>query len=91
MLAFAAVGLEAPETGEAVFGYAWSGLLDGRVSALAAASNLGMLLGLPSLVSLIPLWVLLVLGVRWIWRSAREGDDEQPKATREASETAEAS
>jgi hypothetical protein len=69
MLAFTAVGIEAPERREVLFGYAWSNLIEGRVASLSSATNLGLMLGLPATASLGLLWAVWVIFARWLWRS----------------------
>jgi hypothetical protein len=64
MLAFTAVGIEAPEHGDALFGYAWPRFLGRKIAHLAGASNLGIELGFSRATSLLPLLVWLVLGLR---------------------------
>ncbi|MBX7197361.1 MAG: hypothetical protein K1X94_35245, partial [Sandaracinaceae bacterium] len=71
VLALTAVGLEAPESGNVLFDYALARLSRAEVSALPSATNLGLLLGLPPLLSLVPWFVWLVLVGRVLWiRSA---------------------
>ncbi len=68
MLGLTAAGIEAPETGDVLFDFVLPRLSAGRVSALPSATNLGLLLGLPPLASLVPWLVWLVaLGVV-LWR-----------------------
>jgi hypothetical protein len=75
MLAFTAVGVEAPEHGNSLIDYAWAGLVTGRIAHLSGASNLGVRLGLPRNLSLAPLVVWLILGLRYLVLGAvdREG------------------
>lgn len=80
MLAFTAVGIEAPEARETLYTYAWSRLLQGEVAALSSATNLGLLLGLASTASLVPLFVAWVFLGRTLGRvvhdPSREGEAE---------------
>jgi hypothetical protein len=66
MLVFTAVGIEAPEHGNVLVDYAWRGLLAGRIAHASGASNLGLRLGLPRDLSLAPLLVWLILGLRYL-------------------------
>jgi hypothetical protein len=66
MIAFIAVGLEAPEHGNALFEYAWGGILAHRIAHLSGASNIGLRMGLPRDLSLAPLVVWLILGLRYL-------------------------
>lgn len=77
MLTFTAVGLEAPEHRETLFGYAWHHAAHGRFAALRGASNLGIMIGLPAAASLGPLLVWWLLGGRALWRlaGALDGDE----------------
>jgi hypothetical protein len=65
MTVFTAVGVEAPEHGNAL-DYAWRGLLARRIAHLSGASNLGLRLGLPRDLSMAPLLVWLILGLRYV-------------------------
>ena len=67
-LAFAAVGLEAPETGNLLTDFLLPRLLRGELSSLPSATNLGILLGLPRAMSLAPWLIFFVLVGRAIWR-----------------------
>jgi len=68
MLAFTSVGIEAPETGDAIFDFILPRLHAGEVSAFPSATNLGLLLGLPPLLSVVPwlAWFALVGRILWI-------------------------
>jgi hypothetical protein len=70
-VAITAVGIEAPERRDVLKEYAWPRLMKGRVAMLNGASNLGLKLGLPPKLSLLPLatwagagYVYLLLQVR---------------------------
>ncbi|GAB4204663.1 MAG: hypothetical protein OHK0013_19780 [Sandaracinaceae bacterium] len=80
MLAFASVGIEAPEQGNVLTTFVLPRLLAGEISALPSATNLGLLLGLPPLLSILPWigWFLLLGRALWL-RTAPSG------ATREQS------
>jgi hypothetical membrane protein len=65
-VALTAVGIEAPEYGDALYRYAWSGLLRGRLATFAGGSNLGLKLGLVGPTSLIPLLVVGYGGFRYL-------------------------
>jgi len=65
--ALTAVGLEAPESGNLVFGYARHRLWEGRIAAYGGASNLGIKLGLGGAASLLPLLVWGVVGFAYLW------------------------
>jgi len=67
MLAFTAVGVEAPEAGDALIGYAWANLGAGRLAQLPGASNLAIELGLAVGASLGPLLAWWLLGGRALW------------------------
>jgi hypothetical protein len=67
-LVLTAVGLEAPDHGNALFDYAYRRLLLGDVAALSGASNIGIRMGLARGASLGPLLVWLVLGARFLAR-----------------------
>jgi hypothetical protein len=67
-LAAAAVGLEAPETGDVLRNYLWPKLLSGQVATLGGASNIGIALGLAPAASLGPVLVWILLGARWLLR-----------------------
>src|SRR5262249_45820149 len=54
-LAITAAGVEAPDQGDILFGYAWHRLLHGEVTTIAGSSNLGLKLGLTGTSSLLPL------------------------------------
>ena len=66
-----AVGLEAPESGDVLFDYAWPQLLAGRIAHLSGASNLGLELGLPPRGSLLPLLGWMVVGFVHLQRQTR--------------------
>lgn len=67
-----AVGLEAPDHGNALFDYAYRRLFRGEIASLSGASNIGMRLGLPPGATLGPLLVWLVLGGRFLARHVSE-------------------
>ncbi|MGZ3417650.1 MAG: hypothetical protein ACXVEF_10330 [Polyangiales bacterium] len=79
MVALTAVGLEAPEHGNALFDYAWPRLFARQIAHLAGASNLGLRLGLPRHLSLAPLLVWIALGLRHLVRKL--GELERPEPT----------
>lgn len=66
-VAFAAIGLEAPESGNLLTDFLLPRLLRGEISSLPSATNLGLLLGLPATLSLAPWLVFFVLVGRAIW------------------------
>jgi hypothetical protein len=68
MLAFASVGLEAPEQGNVLTTFLLPRLRAGEISSLPSATNLGLLLGLPPLLSVVPwlVWFLLVGRALWL-------------------------
>jgi hypothetical protein len=82
MLALTAVGLEAPEHGNVLFSYAWPRLVSRQIAHLSGASNLGLRLGLPRHLSLAPLLVWIVLGLRHLAR--RLGEPEPPQESTES-------
>jgi hypothetical protein len=71
VLALVAVGLEAPERGNVLFDYVWPNLSHGRLARIPGASNVGLLLGLPRLFSLVPLVVWMAGGFAWLARESR--------------------
>ena len=81
-VAFAAVGLEAPESGNLLTDFLLPRLLRGEVSSLPSATNLGVLIGLPRALSLAPWLIFLVLVGRAIWlRTAPVVDEAPPQET----------
>ncbi len=66
MLAAAAAAPEAPQFGDPLWGHAWPHLLHGQ-PGYGGATNLGLLLGLPGLVSVLPLLALWW----WTWQQVR--------------------
>lgn len=79
-LALTSVGLEAPERGAALLDYAYPELLRGHVAALRGASNLGLHLGLPTVASLAPWIVFVILVARLVGRMLTEEDPEERPA-----------
>ena len=67
-----AVGLEAPDRGNALFDYAYLRLLRGEIASLSGATNIGMRLGLSPGATLGPLLVWMVLGARFLTRHASD-------------------
>jgi hypothetical protein len=72
MLVIAGVGLEAPERGDVLFDFAYARLLQGRLSAIAGASNLGLEFGVVRGGTLGPLLVWLLAGARILSRQVHE-------------------
>jgi hypothetical protein len=73
MLGLTAVGIETPESGDAIFDFVLPRLEAGEVSSLPSATNLGLLLGLSPLLSIVPWIAWLVLVGRVLWhRTASE-------------------
>jgi hypothetical protein len=70
LLALTAVGLEAPEHGNVWTEYVWPNLARGRLARIPGASNLGLLVGLRRLASLLPLAAWTALGFAWLARQA---------------------
>ena len=66
MLAAAAAAPEAPQFGDPLWGHAWPHLL-GSQPGYGGATNLGLLLGLPGLLSVLPLLALWW----WTWQQLR--------------------
>lgn len=71
MLAFAGVGVEAPERDHVLSDYLFARLAQGKVAGLQGASNLGVLLGLPVAASLAPLLAWWLIGGRELLAAAR--------------------
>jgi hypothetical protein len=63
-----AVGIEAPETGDLLYAYAWPRFGTGRLATFAGGSNLGLKLGLPGAASILPLVIWGVAGSIYLWR-----------------------
>ena len=72
MLVIAGVGLEAPERGDVLVDFAYARFLDGRLSMIAGASNLGVELGLVRGGTLGPLLVWLLGGAYILGRQLHE-------------------
>ncbi len=72
MLVIAGVGLEAPERGDVLFDFAYARLLQGRLSAIAGASNLGLELGIVRGGTLGPLLVWMLGGAHILNRQVHE-------------------
>lgn len=74
MLGVTAVGIEAPETGDVIFDFVLPRLSRGEISSLPSATNLGLLLGLSPIASLVPwlLWLIVLGTVLWRRTAAAE-------------------
>jgi hypothetical protein len=72
MLAISAVGLEAPERGDVLVDFVYARLLQGRLSAMNGASNLGIELGIVRGGTLGPLLVWLMAGAYVLRRQIHE-------------------
>jgi hypothetical protein len=72
MLAISAVGLEAPERGDVLVDFVYQRLLQGRLSAMNGASNLGLELGIVRGGTLGPLLVWLLAGAYVLRRQIHE-------------------
>ncbi|HTV20843.1 MAG TPA: hypothetical protein VMG12_19295 [Polyangiaceae bacterium] len=72
MLVIAGVGLEAPERGDVLFDFAYARLLQGRLSAIAGASNLGLEFGIVRGGTLGPLLVWMLGGAHILSRQMHE-------------------
>jgi hypothetical protein len=72
MLVIAGVGLEAPERGDVLVDFAYKRLLDGRISAIAGASNLGLEFGIVRAGTLGPLLVWILGGAHILGRQVHE-------------------
>jgi hypothetical protein len=72
MLVIAGVGLEAPERGDVLIDYAYARLLQGRLSAIAGASNLGLEFGIVRGGTLGPLLVWMLGGAHILSRQMHE-------------------
>jgi hypothetical protein len=72
MLVIAGVGLEAPERGDVLFDFAYARLLQGRISAIAGASNLGLEFGIVRGGTLGPLVVWMLCGAHILNRQVHE-------------------
>ena len=66
MVSICSVGLEAPETGDVLFGYVYPRMSSGEIATMSGSSNLGILLGLPRPLSLIPLLLWIVGGLGYL-------------------------
>lgn len=62
-----AVGPEAPLTGDVLFRYVYPMAATGRIPAAPGASNFGRLLGLPGILSLLPLAALWLAFISRVW------------------------
>ena len=67
MIVVAGVGVEAPEEGDVLLGYAYRHLSEGQLGGLSG-SNLGIELGLPRAASLGPVLAWMVVGLRYLAR-----------------------
>lgn len=72
MLVIAGVGLEAPERGDVLIDFAYARLLQGRLSAIAGASNLGLEFGVVRGGTLGPLLVWMLAGAHILSRQMHE-------------------
>jgi hypothetical protein len=72
MLVIAGVGLEAPEHGDVLIDFAYARLLQGRLSAIAGASNLGLEFGIVRGGTLGPLLVWMLGGAHILSRQVHE-------------------
>ena len=72
MLVIAGVGLEAPERGDVLIDFAYARLLQGRLSAIAGASNLGLEFGIVRGGTLGPLVVWMLGGAHILSRQLHE-------------------
>jgi hypothetical protein len=72
MLVIAGVGLEAPERGDVLIDFAYARLLQGRLSAISGASNLGLEFGVVRGGTLGPLLVWLLAGAHILSRQVHE-------------------
>jgi hypothetical protein len=72
MLVIAGVGLEAPERGDVLIDFAYARLLQGRLSAIAGASNLGLEFGIVRGGTLGPLLVWMLAGIHILSRQVHE-------------------
>jgi hypothetical protein len=66
-----AVSPLAPPEGDVLFGYVYRHLVHGQLAILPGASNLGMLLGLRGLASLLPLLIVWALALAILIRAMR--------------------
>jgi hypothetical protein len=82
MLAICAVGIEAPETGDVLFGYVYPRVLSGEIATMSGSSNLGILLGLPRPLSLIPLLLWIVGGLTYLTMRLRSEAASAPAVTK---------
>jgi len=71
VLVLTAVGLEAPEHGDLVFGYAYPQFVAAHVAHLAGASNLGLRVGLAPSATLGPPMAWIVVGLGTLLRALR--------------------
>lgn len=71
MLVFAGVGIEAPEHGDALFGYAYARFFAGHVATMSGASNLGVDMGWLRGATLGPPLAWVIIGGHWLWQTAR--------------------
>lgn len=83
MLLFALVGVEAPETGNALFDYALRRVLDGQFALPGGTSNLAAAAGWPPLASVGPIIAWVLLGAFALFEQTRAAqappaDDESP-------------
>ena len=72
VLVIAGVGLEAPERGDVLVDFAYARFMQGRLSMIAGASNLGVELGLVRGGTLGPLLVWLLGGAYILGRHMHE-------------------
>jgi hypothetical protein len=72
MLVIAGVGLEAPERGDVLLDFAYARLLQGRLSMISGASNLGLEFGMVRAGTLGPLLVWMLGGAHILGRQVHE-------------------
>jgi hypothetical protein len=85
MVVVAGVGVEAPEEGDVLLGYAYRRMLLGQLGGLSG-SNLGIEIGLPRAASLGPVIAWIVVGLRFLVRQlqASSAQGEAPGALQPA-------
>jgi hypothetical protein len=72
-----AVGLEVPSRVDVIFDYVVPAIREGRIARAPGASNLGLLVGLGPVASLVPLGVIIVAGFAGVTRLASLADRER--------------
>jgi hypothetical protein len=78
VLVLTAVGLEAPDSGNLLFDYAYPRFMQGDVALLSGASNLGIRLGLARGATLGPILVWILLGMRFFARQLADRANAEP-------------